>query len=77
MKFVIESSTEKQREYIEQLLIDVGISTKRQRDVFLSDILNRPIKYLDELSKIDAMKIIDILKDRKNYIEEDQESGRL
>ena len=49
--------------YIECLLIDVGIGINRMsRNRFISDEINREISYLDELTITEASQVINRLK---------------
>lgn len=52
-------------EYIEVLCIDLGYSTRAKRNSAISLIVNRQIKYLDELTPGERNKVIDELKLRK------------
>ncbi len=56
--------TTKQREYIEILAIDLQWQ-RLERNRRISDFLDRPIKYLDELDKNDARIVIDWMKELK------------
>lgn len=62
----LEKTTKKQIEYIEQLAIDLNLNIRR-RNVYIRSIIYREIKFLDELSKIEASKVITRFKEWKEY----------
>jgi hypothetical protein len=51
-------STVAQRDYVEILAIDLGIGTRRQRNAHISEIVGRSIKFVDELSSVEAGLVI-------------------
>jgi hypothetical protein len=50
-------ATEPQVSYIETLAIDLGLERSR-RNAWLSDFLGRPIRFVDDLTKQEAMRVI-------------------
>ena len=70
VKVSITTATPKQLAYIEQLLIDCYCSERVKRNAQLSFILDRPIKYLDEIRPFEAGIVIDYLKDLKQRIKD-------
>lgn len=60
----LEKATKKQIEYIEQLAIDLNLNIHR-RNSHIIGIICRGIKYLDELSKIEASRVITQFKEWK------------
>ena len=57
--------TPKQLLYIEQLLIDCYCSERAKRNAQLSFILDRPIKFLDEIRPHEISTCIEYLKELK------------
>ena len=64
-KIQIERATAAQVKYLEILFNDNGFSMKEQRNAYLSAEFSRRIKFLDELTKDEASRIINILKEMK------------
>ncbi len=59
-------ASKEQTQYIEQLLIDVGIGIDRQRrNAELTLWVGHEVKYLDELTVSEASLVIDKLKEIK------------
>lgn len=54
-------ATEAQILYIEQLAIDLSFN-RVSRNANISSILEREVKFLDELTKEEASKVIDMFK---------------
>lgn len=54
-------ATDKQIKYIEILAIDLGLDIHR-RNALINDKLSKKIKFLDELSTLEASIIIDYFK---------------
>lgn len=54
-------ATEAQILYIEQLAIDLAFN-RVSRNAHISSILEREIKFLDELTKEEATRVIDMFK---------------
>ena len=54
-----------QQEYLELLLGEVGFVSRTQRNDYLSRILHREVKYLDELSTSERSALINTLKAKK------------
>lgn len=72
MKIPIQMVTVPQIKYIEQLLIDVGINERVRRNAYLELWTERKIKFLDELTLVEAGNVIDELKrikEEQNAIE--------
>ena len=67
------TGTPKQLLYIEQLLIDCYCSERTKRNAQLSFILDRPIKYLDEIRPHEISHVIEYLKDLKERIKNEHE----
>lgn len=68
--------TFKQKEYIEQLSIDLQF-TRKQRNVHIQSILFKQIQDLDDLGKFEASKVIDKFKEwkeNKKSIEQSSEN---
>lgn len=72
MTYERKIATAKQISYIEQLFIDIGFGADEMgrvaRNALLSDQMKRQIKFLDQLSSVEASQIIDVLKSRKGEI---------
>ena len=68
LKVLLNKPTGKQLIFIEQLLIDCYLTERVKRNGQLSHILNRPIKYLDDIQGAEASKVIDYLKELKERI---------
>lgn len=62
------SITIKQQEYIEQLCIDLVYTSKADQKELISDIVDRDIKFLDDLSMLEANVVITRLKKRKEVM---------
>lgn len=62
MKIPIANATVAQISHIELLLIDVQVNERERRNAYLTLWLNRPVKFLDELTKAEASTVIDELK---------------
>ena len=58
--------------YLEILLNDCGFN-RTQRNIWLSDLLKRDIRYLDQLVPFEISAIINILKDKKEDMKEKKE----
>lgn len=65
----IPSITPNQQAYIEQLSIDLKIASPRERKLAeISNVLGRPIKYMDEMTLGEASRVIDTFKQRKESL---------
>jgi hypothetical protein len=61
-------ATKPQIEHIERLVNDVGFADRKARNAWLSEEVGRPIVYIDDLKKVEAIEIIRTLlqwRDRK------------
>lgn len=59
------NATTAQINYLEILFRDLGFN-RRQRNAFLTAELERPVRFLDELTSAEASRIITSLKERKD-----------
>jgi hypothetical protein len=57
-----EPATPRQCEFLEILLNDLGYTTRAQRNAWLSAETGKDIHYLDDLSKVEASRLIDELQ---------------
>lgn len=64
--------TQPQINYIEILSNDVGLDTRAKRNDFISIRVGREIKFLDELTKIEASQIIVELRTKKENQQRDK-----
>jgi len=62
----VERATTAQRDYLEILLNQRGYSERVQRNAWLSAETGKDIHYLDELSKSEASRLIDLLKETED-----------
>lgn len=58
------TATSKQINYLEILFKDLGFD-RTGRNAFISTELNRPVRFLDELTSSEASRIITGLRERK------------
>ena len=62
----VERATTAQRDYLEILLNQRGYSERVQRNAWLSAETGKEINYLDELTKSEASRLIDLLKETED-----------
>lgn len=55
--------TTAQTDHLDQLFIDAGYGTRLRRNDWLGNRLGRPVKWLDEMTRTEASKMIDLLKE--------------
>lgn len=67
IKLNLKVATQRQQDYIEILCIDIDCYDHSKRNAILSHILNRPIKYLDEIGIDEVQKVIERLKSYKRF----------
>jgi Protein of unknown function (DUF3072) len=61
-----EPATQRQRDYLEVLLNDRGFTTRAQRNGWLSAETGKEVHFLDDLSKAEASRLIDMLKEEED-----------
>jgi hypothetical protein len=62
----VKYATPAQVRYLDGLLIDIGLSNLVPRNAYLSRETNRDIQHIDQLTKMEASRLIDELKERKD-----------
>lgn len=62
----VERATRAQQDYLLDLLDDHGFTARVQRNAWLSAETGKEIHYLDELSKSEASRLIDLLKENED-----------
>ena len=62
----VERATTAQRDYLEILLNQRGYSERVQRNAWLSAETGKDIHYLDDLTKSEASRLIDLLKENED-----------
>jgi hypothetical protein len=58
-----------QQQYLEILLNDMGYADRKQRNGYLSRMVGRAVRYLDDLSTSEKSKLIHVLKAQKEVHE--------
>ncbi len=58
-------STPPQRRFLDELLIDAGFAAAQRRNAYLTRVVGRPVKYLDELTLREAGALIEVLLARR------------
>jgi len=57
--------TQAQLDYLDILFIDTGYSTRVRRNDWLGNRLGRPVKWLDQMTRGEASKMIELLEEEK------------
>jgi len=63
---MFEPATPPQRNYLEILLNDRGYTARAQRNAWLSAETGKDVHFLDDLSKVEASRLIGLLKEDEN-----------
>lgn len=58
-------ATDPQITYIDQLCIDLGLTTRALRNDWISQRLKKEVKFVDSLSVLEASTVIDLMKAEK------------